>query len=137
MYIRIFVRSQVVRALQTGIGHPSKGGVFATGHLDIGIRKMPASTCNTLSRNVPLYSVPYITSSKPAMSLSASQQEALQQLLAVTASTSDSERERDERILRDVNWDVQVRFLPSFLPHSLLCNKLILVTARSRDTLRY
>jgi FAS-associated factor 2 len=41
------------------------------------------------------------------MSLAPSQQEALQQLWAVTASSSDSARERDERILRDVNWDVQ------------------------------
>jgi hypothetical protein len=42
------------------------------------------------------------------MALTPSQEEALQQLLAVTASSTPSARERDERILREVGWNVQV-----------------------------
>jgi FAS-associated factor 2 len=42
------------------------------------------------------------------MSLSVSQQEALEQLCAVTASDTAAARQRDERILRENGWDVQV-----------------------------
>ncbi|WWC63961.1 uncharacterized protein I303_106567 [Kwoniella dejecticola CBS 10117] len=42
------------------------------------------------------------------MSLSPSQQEALQQLLAVTASSTPAQKERDERLLRENGWNVQV-----------------------------
>ncbi|WRT69135.1 uncharacterized protein IL334_006119 [Kwoniella shivajii] len=42
------------------------------------------------------------------MSLSASQQDALEQLLAVTASNTPGARERDERLLRENGWNVQV-----------------------------
>ncbi|ORX39203.1 hypothetical protein BD324DRAFT_576880 [Kockovaella imperatae] len=41
------------------------------------------------------------------MSLSASQQDALEQLWAVTDSQSAPSRERDERLLRENGWDVQ------------------------------
>lgn len=41
-------------------------------------------------------------------SLSVTQQLALEQLHAVTASTKQAARERDERILRDCGWNVQV-----------------------------
>ncbi|WVW79434.1 hypothetical protein I302_101403 [Kwoniella bestiolae CBS 10118] len=41
------------------------------------------------------------------MSLSPSQQEALQQLLAVTASNTPGQKERDERLLRENGWNVQ------------------------------
>ncbi|KAK4683517.1 hypothetical protein P7C73_g6732, partial [Tremellales sp. Uapishka_1] len=41
------------------------------------------------------------------MSLSASQADALEQLWAVTASTTSAARERDERMLRENGWDVQ------------------------------
>ena len=42
------------------------------------------------------------------MSLSPTQQSALEQLWAVTDSQSTSSRERDERLLRENGWDVQV-----------------------------
>lgn len=48
------------------------------------------------------------------MSLSSSQQEALDQLLAITASESAAAQERDLAILTDTKWDVQVR--PAALP---------------------
>jgi hypothetical protein len=44
--------------------------------------------------------------------LSPTQREALDQLHAVTASTTPSARQRDERILRDCGWNVQVRQNP-------------------------
>ena len=45
------------------------------------------------------------------MSLSPTQQEALEQLWAVTASENSSARERDERVLREAGWDVQVSLI--------------------------
>ncbi|WWC98042.1 hypothetical protein V866_004931 [Kwoniella sp. B9012] len=41
------------------------------------------------------------------MSLSTSQKDALQQLLAVTASSTPAQKERDERLLRENGWNVQ------------------------------
>ncbi|KGB75769.1 hypothetical protein I307_05936 [Cryptococcus deuterogattii 99/473] len=41
------------------------------------------------------------------MPLTTSQQQALSQLWAVTSSTTDAARERDERLLRENGWDVQ------------------------------
>ncbi|OXG84240.1 hypothetical protein C345_04108 [Cryptococcus neoformans A2-102-5] len=41
------------------------------------------------------------------MPLTASQQQALSQLWAVTSSATDAARERDERLLRENGWDVQ------------------------------
>jgi FAS-associated factor 2 len=49
------------------------------------------------------------------MSLNDQQRDALEQLWAVTASESDASRERDERMLRENGFDVQVRDFPSFL----------------------
>lgn len=43
------------------------------------------------------------------MSLSSSEQEALDTLLAVTASDSHEAQRRDLDVLRDTNFDVQVR----------------------------
>lgn len=43
-----------------------------------------------------------------SMVLSSEQQAALEQLEAITASTSQAARDRDERILRQVGWNVQV-----------------------------
>lgn len=54
----------------------------------------------------------YITSiahSAATMSLSAAQRDALSQLTAITASATASDRERDERLLRENGWNVQVR----------------------------
>lgn len=42
------------------------------------------------------------------MSLSDGQQDAYEQLLAITASVSAAARERDLAILSETNWDVQV-----------------------------
>lgn len=42
------------------------------------------------------------------MSFTASQRSALEQLHAITASDTDASRERDERLLRQNGWDVQV-----------------------------
>ncbi|WWC91137.1 uncharacterized protein L201_006078 [Kwoniella dendrophila CBS 6074] len=42
------------------------------------------------------------------MALSPSQQDALDQLLAVTASSTPGQKERDERLLRENGWNVQV-----------------------------
>ena len=47
------------------------------------------------------------------MSLSPTQQSALEQLWAVTASDSQASRDRDERLLRDNGWDVEVGQLGS------------------------
>ena len=46
------------------------------------------------------------------MSLSAGQQEAFDRLLAITASASAADQERDLAILSETNWDVQVSILP-------------------------
>lgn len=43
------------------------------------------------------------------MSITPEQRESLEQLLAVTASESQAAKERDERMLRENGWDVQVR----------------------------
>jgi hypothetical protein len=48
------------------------------------------------------------------MSLSADQQGAYEQLLAITASASAAAQERDLAILSETNWDVQVRPLISW-----------------------
>lgn len=50
------------------------------------------------------------------MSRSPAQTEALQQLWAITASETDAARARDERILRENNWDIQVGILWLSLP---------------------
>ena len=55
-----------------------------------------------------LVSRSFVRPRRPAMSLSESQQDALEQLCAVTASDTASARQRDERILRENGWDVQV-----------------------------
>jgi len=44
-------------------------------------------------------------------SLSSSQQDMLDQLLAITSSTSEEDTARDLRILRETGWNVQVNFL--------------------------
>lgn len=54
-----------------------------------------------------------------AMPLTASQQQALSQLWAVTSSATDAARERDERLLRENGWDVQVRWLVNLVPSGL------------------
>ena len=48
------------------------------------------------------------------MPLSEEQRQSLEQLWAVTASDSDASRERDERLLRENGFDVQVSDLPSW-----------------------
>lgn len=48
------------------------------------------------------------------MPLNDQQREALEQLWAVTASSSDASRQRDERMLTENGFDVQVRTLSSF-----------------------
>lgn len=45
-------------------------------------------------------------------SLTPSQAEALEQLHAIAASETDASRARDERVLREHNWDVQVGSRP-------------------------
>lgn len=45
---------------------------------------------------------------RPTMPLSEQQQASLEQLWAVTASDTTAARERDERLLRENGWDVQV-----------------------------
>ena len=52
------------------------------------------------------------------MPLNDQQREALEQLWAVTASTSDASRQRDERMLTENGFDVQVRTLSSILIYS-------------------
>jgi len=52
------------------------------------------------------------------MPLNDQQREALEQLWAVTASTSDASRQRDERMLTENGFDVQVGSLPSILIYS-------------------
>lgn len=52
----------------------------------------------------------------PAMPLTTSQQQALSQLWAVTSSTTDAARERNERLLRENGWDVQVHWLVDRAP---------------------
>jgi FAS-associated factor 2 len=42
------------------------------------------------------------------MSLSPEQHATLEQLWAITASSTSASRERDERLLRENGWDVQV-----------------------------
>jgi hypothetical protein len=54
------------------------------------------------------------------MPLNDQQREALEQLWAVTASTSDASRQRDERMLTENRFDVQVRTLPPYF-----CSMLI------------
>lgn len=52
-----------------------------------------------------------------AMSRTPAQTDALEQLWAITASETEAARARDERLLRENNWDIQVRgsCAPSFL----------------------
>jgi len=45
------------------------------------------------------------------MPLNDQQRDALEQLWAVTASTSDASRQRDERMLTENGFDVQVKYL--------------------------
>lgn len=50
------------------------------------------------------------------MSLSLREQETLEHLWAITASETDAARERDERLLRQNNFDVQVSRESSTVP---------------------
>lgn len=54
------------------------------------------------------------------MPLNDEQRQSLEQLWAVTASSSDASRERDERLLRENGFDVQVSD-PRALDLALLC----------------
>jgi hypothetical protein len=67
--------------------------------------------------NLPFISVSYSLTYQcysTIMPLNDQQREALEQLWAVTASTSDASRQRDERMLTENGFDVQVRTLSSF-----------------------
>lgn len=64
------------------------------------------------------------------MSRTPAQTDALEQLWAITASETEAARARDEQLLRDNGWNIQVRDLPS----RLLCAH-ILTTALSSPSL--
>jgi len=66
---------------------------------------LPFSLFHTLTR---------YTCSSGDMPLNDQQRDALEQLWSVTASTSDAARQRDERMLTENGFDVQVRHLPFF-----------------------
>jgi hypothetical protein len=71
--------------------------------------------------NLPFISVSYSLTHQCYlinMPLNDQQREALEQLWAVTASTSDATRQRDERMLTENGFDVQVR--PPSFPSSML-----------------
>jgi len=74
--------------------------------------------------NLPFISVSYSFTHHQCytiiMPLNDQQREALEQLWSVTASTSDASRQRDERMLTENGFDVQVRILPPYL-----CSMLI------------
>jgi hypothetical protein len=73
--------------------------------------------------NLPFISVSYSLTHQcysTIMPLNDQQREALEQLWAVTASTSDASRQRDERMLTENRFDVQVRTLPPYF-----CSMLI------------
>jgi FAS-associated factor 2 len=57
------------------------------------------------------------------MPLSDQQRDALEQLWAVTASETDASRQRDERMLIENGFDVQVSHLPFSFVNILLCRK--------------
>jgi hypothetical protein len=73
--------------------------------------------------NLPFISVSYSLTHQcytTIMPLNDQQREALEQLWAVTASTSDASRQRDQRMLTENGFDVQVRTLPPYF-----CSMLI------------
>jgi hypothetical protein len=83
--------------------------------------------------NLPFISVSYSFTHQcysTIMPLNDQQREALKQLWAVTASTSDASRQRDERMLTENGFDVQVRTLSYLL-------QLLMEIEDCRADLRY